>query len=429
MDFLAQINAELEAAEKILSAGDVTDEAMEKYEEHVKNAEDLKAKQESLEAIKARAAKFEKPAPRRAAAPSPSASVQVGEPEFTKDPMKGFKKPQEFFKAVIKERGRTVASDERLRFLAVAGSDEQSAANDIYGGFLVPEGMVNAVGSIPVETNPMAGRTLDIPMDSPIVGLPSFVDEDHSTGVSAGITVTRKAETAAASSSRAQFRVTKLAANSLFGLSYTTEELLQDSPSSVAALLGAQFEKAFADKDFEELIRGTGSGEPEGVLNANAKISVAKETSQTSDTIVKENILKMRARAYGYNNMIWIANHDTYPQIAVVGGDGNGSGNLWQQSPAEGRPDMLLGRPIFFSEYAETLGDDGDLILVDPSAIYTGTYQPLQSAESIHVRFEEHERTFKFYKRNDARCAWKNALTPRKGANTLSPIITLAARA
>ena len=26
-------------------------------------------------------------------------------------------------------------------------------------------------------------------------------------------------------------------------------------------------------------------------------------------------------------------------------------------------PDTLLGRPIFFTEYAKTLGDEGDLIL------------------------------------------------------------------
>ena len=137
----------------------------------------------------------------------------------------------------------------------------------------------------------------------------------------------------------------------------------------------------------------------------------------------------MRARCYGYSQAVWLANHDTFAQLAVIGGDGNGSGNLWMQSPAEGRPDMLLGRPIFFSEYAETLGDKGDIMLVNASQIYNGVYQPLQSAESIHVRFVEHERCFKFYKRNDMRCAWKNALTPRKGSNTLSPLVTLAARA
>jgi hypothetical protein len=56
-------------------------------------------------------------------------------------------------------------------------------------------------------------------------------------------------------------------------------------------------------------------------------------------------------------------------------------------------------------------------------------YQPLQSAESLHVRFEYNERTFRFTMRNDGRCWWRSAITPKKSSTTLSPFVTLAARA
>jgi hypothetical protein len=89
---------------------------------------------------------------------------------------------------------------------------------------------------------------------------------------------------------------------------------------------------------------------------------------------------------------------------------------------------MLLGRPIFYSEYASTIGDPGDLILGNWSQYLDGLYQPLQSAESVHVRFVEHERTFKFWVRNAGAPWWRSALTPAESTTTLSPFVVIEDR-
>ena len=57
------------------------------------------------------------------------------------------------------------------------------------------------------------------------------------------------------------------------------------------------------------------------------------------------------------------------------------------------------------------------------------TLADLQGASSIHVRFIEHEQTFKFWMENDARPWWTAALTPKYSSDTLSPFVTLATRA
>jgi len=101
---------------------------------------------------------------------------------------------------------------------------------------------------------------------------------------------------------------------------------------------------------------------------------------------------------------------------------------MWQQSAREDAPDMLLGRPIAYDENCKTLGDAGDLILCNWTQYLEGTLQPLQSAESMHVRFLYNERVFKFWKRNDGRMWWNTYLTPKNGS-TLSPVVTLAVRA
>jgi hypothetical protein len=92
-------------------------------------------------------------------------------------------------------------------------------------------------------------------------------------------------------------------------------------------------------------------------------------------------------------------------------------------------PDLLLGRPCIFTEWAKTLGDQGDLVLGTWSQFLEGTYQTLQSAESIHVRFLEHERTMKFWLRNAGAPWWRSALTPKNSTSTLSPFVVLDARA
>jgi len=358
--------------------------------------------------------------------PQAASKIEVGDPGWKKDPKKGFARHSDFFRAVMTKG----SSDERLRYLSVAGTDEQQAGSNPYGGFLIPEGLVSGLLSVAAEDDPFAGRTTSIPMDSPTVRVNARVDKNHTSSVSGGLTVTRKAETASATASRMELEQIVLQANSLFGLSYATEELINDSPSSVVALLEAGFRDEFRSKHIQELLRGTGVGEPEGIQNNPALVTVEVPTSQAADTITGDNIVSMRSRCWRFSEAIWIANHDTYPQLAKAHLNGTDS-DVFIYQPARGIdvPDTLLGRPVFYSEYAETLGDKNDLMLVVPSQILEGTLQPLQSAESMHVRFERHERAFKIFTRNDARAWWRAALTPNKSSQTLSPFVTLAARA
>ena len=67
---------------------------------------------------------------------------------------------------------------------------------------------------------------------------------------------------------------------------------------------------------------------------------------------------------------------------------------------------------MFYSEFASKLGDLGDLILGCWSEYLDGLYQPFQSAESIHARFDRHEPALKFWTRNAGAPWWLTSLTP-----------------
>lgn len=346
------------------------------------------------------------------------------------DPNKGFKRPQDFFLAVLtaSQPGRRV-EDDRLRYLATAGSDEAGTYSDPYGGFLVPSGFIPNLMAISPEGDPTAGLVQNVPMATPSIKIPVRTDKTHTTSVSGGLVVYRRSETQAVTATRTSFEQVQLDATPMMGLSYASEELLTDSAISFAALIERGFRDEFSAKILYEKIHGTGAGTLEGVLLADCTVSVAKETGQAADTITYQNLVKMRARSWGYSRAIWLYNQDCLPQLMQIYQPIGTTGvPMWQTSARDGEPDRLFGRPAYASEFLATIGDTGDILLGTWSEYLYGVRQQLESAESMHVRFEYNERTFRFLMRNAGACWWRAAMTPKKSAATLSPFVKLDAR-
>lgn len=392
--------------------------------------EDLKSEEKLQEIERGMQAQADATATETARATA-AARVQMGRDLTLDDPKKGFRTQNEFLGKVMDsgQGRRTDARLEPLRVTAAAGSDEQSGNEGQYGAFLVPMGFSPTLLQLTPEDDPTAALVTPVPMSNPIVNIPARTDKDHTTSVTGGLVVTRKRETVAGTSARMSIEQVSLHANSVFGLSYSTEEILTDSPISFIAILSAGFRDQFASHLFNERLNGLGGGEPLGVLQSPCLVSVAKQTGQVTKTIVTENIDNMVAACWKYGRAIWLANHDTFPALQGLTrsvGVGGALVNYLTYDP-NGQA-MLLGRPLYFSEYPATLGTVGDLILGVWSEVLHGTYQPLESAESIHVRFETHERTFKFWLRDDSQPWWKAALKPKRGANNLSPFVALATR-
>lgn len=459
------LQAKMESAyanAKAITAGakaqkrDLNDEEAKAVDALLAEGDGAKAELEAFDAAEKRAARLkaiDSAQPRRGSAEQASTETQTVnqaaitsvKARFEEDPKKGFKTARAFLAAVLNvDTGRasnnTSEQNAALRgqfrtgkgeMLAAAGADEQGTHADPYGGYLIPEGFSPSMLQLNPEADPTEGRTLNIPMASPTVKIPARVDKNHTSSVSGGLRVYRRAETDTTSSSRQEYELVSLQANTLMGLNYTTEELLSDSPISVAALLQAGFASEFRAKILKEKLFGTGVGEYEGVMNCAGRVDVSKETGQAAATINTQNVLKMRARCYGYGNAVWLANHDTFPQLmqlTLAVGTGGSAVSLFDIRSDDGI-NRLLGRPIFFTEFCKTVGTTGDLILGDWSQYLEGTYQSAQSAESIHVRFVNHERTFKFWMRNDGRNWWRSTLTVNQGSNSLAPFVALNTRA
>jgi HK97 family phage major capsid protein len=330
----------------------------------------------------------------------------------------------------------------RLRSIVcnAVGDDEYARGNWGSAGVLIPDAMINRILSLTPEADFLTPRMTQIPMATPSVSIPARVDKNHATSVTGGTRVYRTSETNTATKTKDVFELIKLEATEIVGEAAATNMLMKYSPISIPALIESSMRLAAVDKRIDELINGQGNGTPLGFLNAAnlALLSVDRTAGQADAVIVSgRDIVRMTQRVWGYDNAIWIANHDMYEILSLVCHESpNNAGIVKMFSPMnDGIGATLWGRPIFFTEYAPgiTSGQDGNQISEWSSGmlscvnmsqyLYGELYTEFN--RSVHVRFSEREEVFQFVTSNDARPWWKTTLTPKKGVTTRSPFVTL----
>lgn len=227
-----------------------------------------------------------------------------------------------------------------------------------------------------------------------------------------------------------QYRRFAIDLEKLGGLYIPTDELLQDV-TALESEVQDSFRREVTFAAENAVVNGDGAGKPIGILNAPAKIAVAKETGQAAATIVYANLLKMWARMWGGSraNAVWFYNQDCEPQLhqmALAVGTAALPAQFVTFAP-DGTL-RIFGKPAIPVEYCATLGTEGDIILTDLGEYRWIDKGGVQAASSIHVYFSTDEMAYRFIYRCNGAPFWESALTPFKGSNTLSPIITLAVR-
>jgi HK97 family phage major capsid protein len=302
------------------------------------------------------------------------------------------------------------------------------------GGFLLQVDFSADLMQNAIETGLLASRCRRFPVSPGATGIEFPVVEETSRVDGSrygGVQVYWAAEAEAATKTKPKFSIERLTFQKLLGMCVVTDEMLKDA-AFLGSFIGQAFSEEFAYKIDDGIVRGTGSGQMLGILNAGCLVSVAKETSQVADTIVGENVLKMRGRQLSRSraNSVWLINQDCEPQVHTLSIVKSKS-DVPLYNPADGlnRPlDSIMGRPVVTIEQASTVGDKGDIILADLS-YYALITQDFEQASSVHVYFDTQQTAFRFSMRINGQPMMKSALTPARGSNTLSPFIVLDDRA
>lgn len=325
---------------------------------------------------------------------------------------------------------------------AASGLNEFS---DSEGAVLVPIEFAAGIWQRVVAQESLLSMINPVPVTGNTLKVKAYNDASRASGILYGGAVAYwQAEAGQFSASKPTFRDIELRLNKLYVFMYSTDELLSDAPALQSELTRIAAE-CFTFKINDAIIRGDGAGQPLGIMNSPAKVAVAKETTPTAQvaaTIYGVNIDKMYAlRPYGMtqSELVWLYNRDVEPALQSMGyaNQMNTSNTvmfplIYQPAGGiSGKPyDTLKGRRMIELEQCETLGTEGDIILFDPTCyacIVKST--GIDSAVSMHLRFDYDETAFRFTFRLDARPRWDAAMTRYKGSTKVTPMVTLAVRA
>ena len=399
-----------EAEDRFLSEDEQKD--IDKYEEEIRVWDESIGRAEKLLAIEPEDHSTEKPEVK----PTPA-----------KDNEKRFSSFGEQLMAAYRAAMPGGKVDERLSTRAASGLNETTPSD---GGFLVQQDFVTELLKRTYETGILASKVKKIPISTNANGMKiNAIDEDSRANGSrwGGVQTYWEGEADEITASKPKFRQMELSLKKLTGLCYATDELLQDA-AALEAVIRQAFAEEFGFKIDDAILSGSGEGEPLGILNSGAIVTVAKEASQT-DTITVENLIKMWNRLWSRSraNAVWYINQELEPYLYTLK-----IGDKPVYIPAGGLSEKpygtLFGRPVVPIEQCSAAGEVGDIILADIGQYLLIDKGGVKSASSIHVRFLYDESVFRFIYRVDGKPIWTKPLTPYKGSATVSPFVTLAKR-
>ena len=330
--------------------------------------------------------------------------------------------------------------DKRLFWLQERGGNpknetRQSGANEAVaseGGYLVQKDFNDTILERTYAIGEIASRVTRQAIGPNANGLKfNIIDESSRANGSrwGGVRAYWTAEAAALTASQPTFAQVELTLNKLTALFYATEELLMDQ-TALAGLVERVVPEEISFKVEDAILDGTGSGQPLGITNSAANVTIAKESGQTATTIVAANVEKIWQRCWGpsRSTAVWLINQDCEQQLMAMADANNNAIYLPPLGLSDTPFSRIMNRPVLTSEYCATLGTVGDIRLIDFSQYMLIDKGAVRGDSSMHVRFLYDERAFRWMYRCDGQPMWNNPLTPYNGSNTLSPFLDLATR-
>jgi HK97 family phage major capsid protein len=371
---------------------------------------------------------------------SDAAQISGGEPALKNDPKRGFATFGEFCMAV-KEEGPNLSNprDERLRIGAATPTTVGNELSGADGGFLVPPDYSRAVFTYAFEGDSLLPMTdtLDIQGNSMV-----FPKDETVPWGTDGVRSYWQAEATAGTQVKPKISTTVLRLYKLMALVPVTDELMEDT-NALDQYLPQKVGDSIRWKLNESILFGTGVGQPLGCFNGNAVVTVAKEGSQATLTLLFQNIAKMIARLPqgSFARALWLANNDVLPAIMGLTSPATGGAagvypvyvppiaNSAQGGVQVTNPyGSLFTRPIMVTQHAKSFTNQGDLLLMDPYYIRSISKDLLETAVSLHLYFDSDAAAFRTTSRVDAQPKIVNPIAPFNGSNNLSPFVQLGAR-
>jgi len=295
------------------------------------------------------------------------------------------------------------------------------------GGFLIPPEYQTQILQFTPESNPVMAKVRRIPVGSDAGGFPSldqFVAPTAGAGDTAfagQVTAATTAENTTLTETAAKFKDLNYLVHKIGGFVKVSNELIADSPQSIEALLTSLIRLTVDAKLTRDIIRGSGVGEPLGILNADCAVGITPATNNQFSLADGMNMIS-RHKVLDASRTVWLLSRSLLPDFAaywtVTAGE-----NFVQPSQPVGR--ALLGYDTIYCEHMPLADASGDAILVDLSSYLLFEREGLSVAYSPHANFITDQGTWRFSGRWDGKPWLSNVITeanPGTG-RTISTIV------
>lgn len=294
------------------------------------------------------------------------------------------------------------------------------------GGYLVPTEYGSQLIQAAAFNNPIYSKVNKVPVARESGTYPALdqyftpTAGAGNTAYAAGVAPSFTAAGADFTETQPAFSTLQWRLNKMGGVTEVENELIEDSPFAIEALLRGLFQVAISARNERNILRGTGVGEPLGILNAPVAVGIS---DNTTGKFKWEDVGAMYARFKGMGGQpVWIVHPSVWPQIMTM----NNSSVVVQQSNLSGATsNMINGFEVVTSEHVPQLGNNGAVILADLSAYVMFEKAGLSISYSEHVGFKRDVGVWKFRIRNDGK-PWLQApitLADPQGSYTVSPFV------
>ena len=344
----------------------------------------------------------------------------------------GFHNVGEFALAVQKASVRGGRADPRLMFNAPSVTSSEGTPAD--GGYAVPPDFREQIWRKVLGEASLLSFCDQQTSSSNALTFP--IDQTTPWQASGGVRVNWTAEGTKITESKVALGEATIKLEKLAALLPVTEELLEDAPA-VSRYISSRVPEVMGYALNKAIIAGTGAtyGQPLGVLNSDALVTVDAEAGQAADTVTFKNICAMwsRLHARGQNRSIWVVNPLVTEQLMAMAFPGTGTAVPVYLPPngLEERPySRLMGRPVIASEACSALGDVGDILLLDLTQYMAVTKTVGMRADvSMHLYFDYDLLTYRFVMRIGGKPWWTAPILGSDGTTAYSAFVALAERA
>lgn len=306
------------------------------------------------------------------------------------------------------------------------------------GGYTVPPQWQSELLTIAAEDGFIEQRCKQLPMNSrtcdwPMLDL-STVQPSGVTPYFGGIYFQWQPEAATYDQTQPTFRQSTWTAWDLVGVTVSSNQLLADNGIGLDALLTQLFGQAITWYKEYAFLQGLGAGNsmPLGVLNAPASIAQTRSTPghfKLSDAAAMLSRLQIRS----WDTATWIMHQSVIPDLIQMVDNTSSNRLVWMTPFGDGKVGgaamklpaaFLNGLPIYFTEKLPSLGNSGDVMLVDWSRYVVGNRMDLQIDVSPHVLFQSNQLMWRVIARCDGKPWLSSPITDAAGWE-ISPFVYL----